>query len=140
MAQNAHQLSHPSAMRRYAQPGPVVTTRPISSIGPLLSPKYSGRPSCITSSTASQIWPKLPVPSMPSTSGRLSRMSFSYRCDRQPVTRIFFSPPAFFTSASCRIWSMASLLALSIKPQVLTMATSHPSTSPTTSWPAWLSR
>jgi len=29
-----------------------------------------------------------------------------------------------------------SLLALSIKPQVLTMATSHPSTSPTTSWPA----
>ena len=132
MAQNAHQLSHPSAMRRYAQPGPVVTTRPISSIGP----KYSGRPSCITSSTAAQIWPKLPVPSMPSTSGRLSRMSFSYRCDRQPVTRIFFSLPAFFTSASCRIWSIASLLALSIKPQVLTMATSHPSTSPTTSWPA----
>ena len=31
---------------------------------------------------------------------------------------------------------MASLLALSIKPQVLTMATSHQSTSPTTSWPA----
>lgn len=97
---------------------------------------HGGRPPCITSSTAAQIWPKLPVPSMPSTSGRLSRMSFSYRCDRQPVTRIFFSPPAFFTSASCRIWSMASLLALSIKPQVLTMATSHPSTSPTTSWPA----
>ena len=31
---------------------------------------------------------------------------------------------------------MASLLAVSMKPQVLTIATSQPSTSPTTSWPA----
>ena len=45
----------------------------------------------------------------------------------QPVTRIFLSFPAFFSSAMRRMCSMASSLALVRKPQVLITATSAPS-------------
>ena len=45
----------------------------------------------------------------------------------QPVTKIFLSLPAFFSSAMARMFSMASSFALERKPQVLTTAASQPS-------------
>ena len=44
--------------------------------------------------------------------------------------------PSFFKSPSSNISSMDSFLALSIKPQVLTIATSAMATSSTSSYPA----
>ena len=54
----------------------------------------------------------------------------------QPVTRIFFSFPAFFSSAICKMLSMASSHAEERKPQVFTTATSAPAGSADTVCPA----
>ena len=45
----------------------------------------------------------------------------------QPVTKIFLSLPAFFSSAMARMFSMASSQADARKPQVFTTTTSQPS-------------
>ena len=48
----------------------------------------------------------------------------------QPVTRIFLSLPAFFSSAMARMFSMASSFALERKPQVLTTSGGGQSSMP----------
>jgi len=45
----------------------------------------------------------------------------------QPVTKIFFTCPAFFSSAISKMFSMASSQADARKPQVFTTTTSQPS-------------
>ena len=54
----------------------------------------------------------------------------------QPLTRIFFTLPAFFSSAISRMLSMASSQADARKPQVFTTTTSAPSGSTWMLWPA----
>ena len=54
----------------------------------------------------------------------------------QPLTRIFFTLPAFFSSAISRMLSMASSQADARKPQVFTTTTSAPSGEAWTVLPA----
>ena len=73
---------------------------------------------------------------MPSTSGSSFRTSCLYRWVMQPVTRIFCTWPARFSSAISRMLSMASSQADCRKPQVFTTTTSAPSGWAWMVWPA----
>ena len=70
-----------------------------------------------------------PMPTTASTSGISDNTSSLYLSARQPVTTILRITPSFFNSTISSMFSMASFFASSIKPQVLTMTTSAPSTS-----------
>ncbi len=129
MAQYEQQFEQPSAILRYAK---------WCGVERILSPSI-GSESLLgnsqtrfferTSRQISAISPFLPIPMIPSISGISSITSLLYLCARQPVTRSAPTSPCFLSSATERIVSIASFFASSIKPQVLTITRSAPSTS-----------
>ena len=74
MAQKAQKLLQPSAILRYAQPGPVVTTRGISSTGALWSEKRLHARRSRTAFAAKTMSLKLLMPSTASISGSSERI------------------------------------------------------------------
>src|SRR5205809_4519331 len=85
----------------------------------------------------SAIRPVSPVPTPPSSSGRLFSNLSWYRWDRQPAAISTLQAPLFLSSPNRMIASMDSCLASSINPQVLMITTTAERGSDVKENPLW---